>query len=67
MKLIELLSLISENAHVVVTDRDCKQLSYYDGRNSIDEKYNDVNVIKIDLLGNALNIMIDLLEGDENV
>lgn len=43
MKLIDLLSVISEYTRVQVW-RDNEVVAEYDGKNSIDEKYNDEEV-----------------------
>jgi hypothetical protein len=45
MKLIDLLLLISEYSRIkVFSYYEDEELCYYDGKNSIDEKYNDCEV-----------------------
>lgn len=44
MKLIDLLEVVSENQMVVVWNEDSVLLDRYDGRDSIDEKYNECPV-----------------------
>lgn len=48
MKLINLLELIPDENKVVVEDYDETIYEVYDGKNSIDTKYNVWNVARID-------------------
>ena len=41
MKVIDLLSLISDYTNVLVMDTDGNELGYYDGRDSIPENLNE--------------------------
>lgn len=45
MKLIDLLSVISDNANVIVEDTNGTELARYDGRNSIPETLNHTTVM----------------------
>lgn len=47
MKLIDLLNVYDENDNLTVVNSDDDFLSCYDGKNSIDEKYNECEIIKI--------------------
>ena len=48
MKLIELLEVADENKNCRVIDSDAlKELDCYDGKNSIDEKWNDCQVVTV--------------------
>lgn len=47
MKLIDLLSVCDENFNVVVKDTAENLLAIYDGRDSIPEEYNKLNVVLI--------------------
>lgn len=47
MKLIDLLSVCDENFYVVVKDTAENLLAIYDGRDSIPEEYNKLNVLLI--------------------
>ena len=46
MKLIDLLSVTNENTNVVLFSLNNKVLDIYDGKNSIDNIYNDYEVIE---------------------
>ena len=59
MKLIDLLSVTNENVNVVLFDLNNKVLDFYDGKNSIDNIYNDYDVIEINHTRNDLEIIID--------
>lgn len=57
--LINFLETISENYNVRIVGTDERLLSEYDGRNSIDEKYNNSEVLRIDIVNeNTFEIMI---------
>ena len=60
MKLIELLELINENNTVQLINAEKEPLKegLYDGKNSIDEKYNSKEIILISNLPDKLEIMI---------
>lgn len=45
MKLIDLLGVLDENATVSVIGENC--VEFYDGRDSISEKYNNCTVLKV--------------------
>ena len=68
MKLIDLLSVTNENTNVVLFSLNNKVLDIYDGVNSIDNFYNDYEVIEINHTRNDLEIIIDfeLEEKEEN-
>ena len=68
MKLIDLLSVTNENVNVVLFSLNNKVLDIYDGKNSIDNFYNDYEVIEINHTRNDLEIIIDfeLEEEEEN-
>ena len=68
MKLVELLSVTNENTNVVLFSLNNKVLDIYDGVNSIDNFYNDYEVIEINHTRNDLEIIIDfeLEEEEEN-
>lgn len=59
MRLIELLSVTNENTNIVLYDLNNKVLDIYDGKNSIDNIYNDYEVIEINHTRNDLEIVID--------
>ena len=66
MKLIDLLSVTNENTNVVLFSLNNKVLDIYDGVNSIDNFYNDYEVIEINHTRNDLEIIIDFeLEEEE--
>ena len=68
MKLIDLLSVTNENTNVVLFSLNNKVLDIYDGKNSIDNIYNDYEVIEINHTRNDLEIIIDFefKEKEEN-
>lgn len=68
MKLIDLLSVTNENTNVVLFSLNNKVLDIYDGKNSIDNIYNDYEVIEINHTRNDLEIVIDfeIEEREEN-
>ena len=59
MKLIDLLSVTNENTNVVLFSLNNKVLDIYDGKNSIDNIYNDYEVIEIKHTRNDLEVVID--------
>lgn len=60
MKLIELLELINENntVQLINAEKELLKEGLYDGKNSIDEKYNSQEIILINNLPDKLEIMI---------
>ena len=68
MKLVDLLSVTNENTNIVLFSLNNKVLDIYDGKNSIDNFYNDYEVIEINHTRNDLEIIIDfeLEEKEEN-
>ena len=58
MKLIELLSASDENSNFYVVNSDGYLLTWYDGKNSIDEIYNECEVIKINTFNNGVRAYI---------
>jgi len=61
MKLIDLLAICNENVHMTVCDTDDNLLAVYDGKNSIDEKYNNCNVLGIGGRSNSRYEAIDVI------
>ena len=59
MKLIDLLSVTNENTNVILFNLNNKVLDIYDGKNSINNIYNDYEVIEINHTRNDLEIVID--------
>lgn len=59
MKLIDLLSVLNENNNVVLFDLNNKVLDIYDGKNSINDIYNDYEVIGINHTRNDIEVVID--------
>ena len=62
MKLIDLLSVTNENVNVVLFSLNNKVLDIYDGKNSIDNIYNDYEVIEIEpdkSVGNANDLCLN--------
>lgn len=59
MKLIDLISVADENLEMCIWDEHDNDLTSYDGKNSIDEKYNEWQVVKI--LGSGAGHLIDIV------
>lgn len=57
MRLEELLQVLSENKNVIVCV-DGKEVSRYDGRNSIDVKFNSMTVCSVDYQDNMFLVEI---------
>jgi len=57
MRLEELLQVLSENKNVIVCV-DGKEVSRYDGRNSIDVKFNSMTVCSVDCQDNMFLVEI---------
>lgn len=47
MKLIDLLQIINDNENIIVANSNGYIVSEYNGRDSIDEKYNDCKVLQL--------------------
>lgn len=59
MKLIDLLSVLDKFKNVVVNY--CGDaVTFYDGRNSIDKRYNDCEVMNVSAEDDAIIIEIDM-------
>lgn len=59
MKVIELLSILHDSVKVRIEDNEHdKALCYYDGKNSIDEQYNECEVEMVYNDGNYITILI---------
>lgn len=57
--LIDFLQTIADNYNVVIVDTAENVVSVYDGKDSIDEKYNTMDVLRIDIIGkNTFQIMV---------
>ena len=57
--LLDFLQTIADNYNVVVVDTAENVVSVYDGKDSIDEKYNSYEVLRIDIIGkNTFQIMV---------
>jgi hypothetical protein len=61
MKLIDLLEKIDESSNVMIWE-DNEVVSSYDGKNSIDEKYNDREVESISVGYFLIDIEIEPLQ-----
>ena len=59
MKLIDLISVADENLEMCIWDEYDNDLTSYDGKDSIDEKYNEWQVVKI--LGSGAGNLIDIV------
>ena len=59
MKLIDLLSITNENTNIVLFDLNNVVLDIYDGKNSINNIYNDYEVIEINHTRNDIEVAID--------
>ncbi len=61
MKLIDVLDVYDENFNILVRDTEENYLALYDGRNSIPEEYNELNVVQIrPYTGKAINIIVEV-------
>lgn len=61
MKLIDVLDVCDENFNVIVKDTEENLLALYDGRDSIPEEYNELNVIQIrPYTRKAITIMVEV-------
>lgn len=59
MKLIELLEITSESTNVFVRDTNGNDLAMYDGKNSIDEIFNNCKIIDMQISDNWLVVIIE--------
>ena len=64
MRLVELLSITNENTNIVLFDLNNVVLDIYDGKNSIDNIYNDYEVIEINHTRNDIEVVIDFINFD---
>ena len=64
MKLIDLLSVTNENTNIVLFDLNNVVLDIYDGKNSINDIYNNYEVIEIKHTRNDIEIVIDFIDFD---
>lgn len=60
MTLIELLEITDENTNVNIYNLEGDLISYYDGKNSINEKLNKIPIFQISISNNILNITISV-------
>lgn len=60
MKLIDLISVIKDNTNVRITFGDFFVISEYDGKNSIDAKYNNCEVLSVEIVNDKLYIDINI-------
>ena len=59
MKVIELLSVLHDSVNVqIVSNEHDKPLCHYDGKNSIDEQYNECEIEMVYNNGNYIEILI---------
>lgn len=47
MKLVDLFDLVNDSLKIVIVNMDQEELGRYDGRDSIDEEYNNWEVVYI--------------------
>lgn len=66
MKLIDLLAVCNENTVIAVWDVNDRFVTEYDGKNSIDEKYNDCRVLGISGVSDSQEDKIDVIVEVEN-
>ena len=59
MKLIDLLCMIDDNCNVVVVDIFSAELCRYDGRDAIDEMYNNYDIVSIYHQADGLYVSVD--------
>ena len=59
MKVIEFLELADENSNCYIVNTDGEMLSVYDGRNSIDTKFNDMYIEKIYPTNSAFTLVVN--------
>lgn len=59
MKLIDFLSVVDDNCNVVVVDIFSAELCRYDGRDAIDEMYNNYDILSIYHQADGIYVAID--------
>lgn len=59
MKVIDILSIVTDYTNIAIYTTAGEIVSWYDGKNSIDEKYNDADVVQITVINNKLVIYIN--------
>lgn len=60
MTLLDLISVVDEGTNVTVIDAMTDiPLAWYDGKNSIPEKLNNAEVVKIDADNDGINVLIN--------
>ncbi len=62
MKLEELLGKLSEHLNIRVIDSEGNTLTTYDGHNSIDESFNDCEVLRIDADFVENEVVVEIIE-----
>lgn len=65
MRLIDMLSMVDEYTDVEVLDSSGLSVGRYDGRDSIDDKYNDLQVLHVEVVNETLVLWVDTTEFDE--
>ena len=58
MTLLEILAVTNEGTDVNVYNLERELISFYDGKNSIDMEYNDLEVVEISTSNNAIEIIV---------
>jgi len=58
MKLIDLLSITDENKSINVYDLGGNKITFYDGKNSIKEEYNNIKIHQVSVKNNVLEITL---------
>ena len=59
MKLIDFLSVVDDNSDVVVVDIFSAELCRYDGRDAIDEMYNNYDILSIYHQTDGIYVSVD--------
>lgn len=59
MTLLDFMCVANENKTVYVYNPDFEMVASYDGKNSIDEEFNDCNVLEISTIANCLLVTVD--------
>lgn len=67
MQLIDLLAVINDNQFVVVTDSEDKEIARYDGRDSIDDIYNNKEVISVSAYPETMGVIVAWIRIQINV
>ena len=58
MTVLDFISCVSDSANVKLFSHNSKQLSEYNGKNSIDKKYNNCIIDYISCANHCINIFI---------